>query len=795
MPIKSANGIPRHHLIAALLGLATAVTNFGSLAIEPRYLLAFGDIFLFLAAATMGTRGTIIAVSVALASQYFVIPDPIHLSRISTLVLCCALMGQRNQRFSGFPTVVAIWALVFAPAIELAQLWGYWPQNTPINTIARWALTDIGLSLLAGALLLSQDFWVSLTLKPRRRSLSQILLHVLTLTAFGTMLATFALPQVGLAVLTHGAYSADATSWIAAIILAVATPALASIALSKVLTRLSNEFDSANRLSPSREASFSGLSSSFWRRTDSGEIERGNLANNSSSSSNQFDGSRISNRSTLSPDQAICAIDNLGTIHFANRRFIKQCEIKDPEILGRKIDSISMHPALRDSIINLITSTQRIGPHACEVKLNALPDNLRYFELRSNRADSLESSSLGAKGGDIIITISDITDRRALETQLLEAQRLSSLGNFISGIGHSFNNSLMAIIGKSSIAQRTNDPEARISALKDINEAAWQAAEQVTKLVSFAEGKPSLLRDCDAAKLMREHHRMLKDMLGARYELSISGKEELGINCDPNLILQAVTNLVLNARDAYGEKGGKIEIELGIEKIDEDVSALHIGAQPGVFSRVRVRDFGTGMSPDILARAFDPLFTTKKSRGHTGLGLSTVYAITRAHDGFLTVESSANKGTTVSVYLPNRQVSNGVNLGAPVKSTEDIPTNRNAKILVVEDEDPIRNVIIKMLGSLGYQVSGCSNGIDALDRCKNDSFDLLLIDVALPQMAGPSLIQRLREMNSNTPTLLMTGHSSAVVEGSESPCITKPFDLNTLATEIEAALGSESTTA
>lgn len=794
MPNKSTDGIPRPHLISALLGLATAVTNFGALAIEPRYLLAFGDIFLFLAAATMGLRGTIIAISVALASQYFVIPDPIHLARISILALCCALMTQRNPSLSGFPTVVAIWALVFAPAIELAGIWGYWPEPASTNVIARWAITDIGLSLLAGALLLSQDFWVSLTLKPRRRSLSQILIHTLTLTAFATMLASFALPQLGLAILTRGNYSTDATSWMLAITFAVVVPALASVTLSKIIASLSHEFASVSRLSPNREASFSGLSSSFWRRTASGEIERANHENSGSSGNNQVDRAGSNNSSPLTPDKAICAIDNLGTIHFVNRRFIKQCEIKDSEVIGRKIDSISMHPTLRDAMIGLVTNTQRVGPHACEVRLNALPDNLRYFELRSNRADSLEGSALGTQGGDIIITVSDITDRRALETQLLQAQRLSSLGNFISGIGHSFNNYLMAIIGKSSLAQRATNSDARAAALKDITEAAWHAAEQVTKLVSFAEGQPSLLRDCDAGKLLREHHRMLQDMLGARYELTISGREELGINCDPNLILQAVTNLVINSRDAYGKDGGRIEIELEIEKIEEDVSALHIGAKPGVFSRMRVRDFGAGMSQDILARAFDPLFTTKRSRGNTGLGLSTVYAITRAHDGFLTVESSPNKGTTISLYLPYRQLSIGKETGVEINPTKDTTEMCNAKILVVEDEDQIREVIVKMLGSLGYQVSGCSSGVDALDRCKNDSFDLLLVDVALPQMAGPALIQRLREMNNCARALLMTGHSTAVASEIATPCISKPFDMETLATEVKTALSSNTTT-
>ena len=313
--------------------------------------------------------------------------------------------------------------------------------------------------------------------------------------------------------------------------------------------------------------------------------------------------------------------------------------------------------------------------------------------------------------------------------------------------------------------------------------------------MDFAEGEPTLFRNTDLRELMKNRQALIREMLGDHYEVTVGGAaQSVGINCDQNLILQAVTNLVLNARDSYQGKNGEIEISIDTETIPEQVSAVHVGARPGTFARLRVKDRGMGMTPDVLAHAFDPLFTTKRSAGRSGLGLSTVFAIVRAHDGFLTVESTPEKGTSVSIYLPLVAVT------TPSEAVRaEIEANRAAvqletgkgRILVVEDESTVRELVSQMLGLLGYEVQSCASGDEAIEEFKTRSFDLVLVDMVMPRMDGPSLIQKLREINSKTNALIMTGYGESLHNGKmREPLLSKPFDLETLAKTVKKAIES-----
>lgn len=774
----------RGYLLGVILGgLASTVNHLCHLAAGVHF--SVGDLFLFICAGALGFPATLASILVAGGYDWFFGVEGWHAARLALLMAGWALLSSRNSRLAGFPFVAVAWVALFIPAAQFAQ--HFWGLAISWERLTKVAAADVSLALLAGCALLNGTVWVWLTRRAPRWSRLNLLAHALTGAAVAATISAYAFLPSGMtaygmpALLGVFTFSIGVPYWLAAFV-------------GQRLGLLESDVPSSALLRSSRQAGFSGLWSSCWRHSNAAEAFGVSSTPSLDSSTRILTPSHGS--STVNSDKAICAIDNLGTITFANRRFKKLFGIVDEEIIGKKIDAVQMTPAAREAILSHLRTFLIAGPHSSEVRLNQLPDNLRFLELTSTKSEALEDSALGSDRGDLIISARDITDRRAIETHLLQAQRLASLGNFISGIGHTFNNALMKIIGKSTTAQRSTNPAVREKALQEIIDSAWQAAEQVRKLVDFAEGPPSLTKRCDISRVIEEHKILLQGMVGSRCTLQISSSGELGVSCDQNLILQAITNLVLNARDSYDESGGSIEVDLATENIPEEVSAIHIGARPGTFVRLRVQDHGVGMTADVLAHAFDPLFTTRRSRGHTGLGLSTVYAIVRAHDGFLTAVSHPQRGTTVSLYFP--QVSLAEQAPAPpsISSEDQSPENHaKARILVVEDDSSIREMIIKMLGALGYEVSGCGNGVEALEHCSADHFDLLLVDLAMPEMPGSELISKLKQRDSSSRTVLMTGYGQNAVQSQATASLAKPFDMETLAHTVSSALSAESNNA
>jgi PAS domain S-box-containing protein len=767
----------RSCLLGTIAGAVASILSAGFCSVFPELPLTIGDLLLFVAAGTLGLSSTIIMMIVAISYEWILTANVSHIARVSFLAVTWAILCARNPRWSGFGVVVCAWLAGVFPASWAAQSFWYAPISW--STVTHWFASDLFFTLLASITLSNREIYSWFAGAPARHRPKNTLSYTLALSVLVAVVAPNLLastpysPQSWQELLAWGLFTIAVPYWLGRL-------------LSSKLAAEAHSQEQSQLLARSRDHTFSGLSSSIWRQRKSSD-EIGFMSTRSSDSNTRLL-TPHPDSGTVSPEVAICAVDNIGTITFANRKFRRLLGVSEDDVVGKKIDAVQMIPAARTALVRHFETTQKLGPYTSEARLNQLPENLRYFEISSERAEDLEASALSSSHGDLILSVRDITKRRAVETQLLQAQRVASLGNFISGIGHTFNNTLMAIIGHCSAAQRESNGEWRNKRLSEAISASWSAADQVKKLVDFAEGPPSLAEYTDINALVSEHKGLLQGMVGARCILNIHTAGPLGVSCDPNLILQAITNLVLNSRDAYQTPGGSIDITLGIEEIPEEVSAIHVGARPGTFVRLRVQDRGIGMTADILAHAFDPMFTTRKTQGHAGLGLSTVFAIVRAHDGFLTVESQPSEGTTISLYLP--QAEQPAYTVTARQSTQQPPNESvpsKAKILVVEDEDTIRSMVVMMLGRLGYEVSGCENGAEAIDRCSSQRFDLLLVDVAMPQMAGPELIKRLQEMADSPRTVLMTGYGQ-IDDSGITPCLAKPFDIETLQRTVASAL-------
>lgn len=779
---------------ALVLGTLSLVLNLSVNSLAGAPSLALGSVFLFISAGAIGVPGAIIACTVALTPTVLWHGMIFECARLFLTCLAIGFAATRFPRVPQFAVVIASW-IVTRGAIET----GWFEANSSAGGFP-WALApllEVELSLVAGALLLNPGIWATIAHRPRVPSITLLLVHVIALVSFAVMWG-------GLAAFNAAPFAGggpDYSVWWGSKMLAIGVifPAIIGFRLGAILVR---DFQEWFRLGggAAGERSFSGLSSDYWRRTESDDF-----VPVSSSTSNGVEATpRPSNEKnttpTIAPDRGICSLNRDGTITFVNRRFAKLGGLKNTEVIGKKIDAIGLHTDLVARIWTIIEETLANGPRVTELKIVQSDGSLRFFEVAAMPADQLEESAMSAGPDCAIVTLKDITDRRTVEAHLLQAQRLGSLGNLAGGIAHGFNNALTTIVGRASFARAAGDPATTIDALEEILAAANRAGELVRQLRTLAEDGPNLTANHDLNHVVSERVALLKNIVGENFAItfaeSVSG---ITVECDPHLIAQAITNVVVNARDSYNGKSGTIELSLSTETLDDDVADLFVGARPGEFARIRVKDTGLGMSPETLARAFDPLFSTKRSRGNSGLGLSIVYSIVRAHDGFLAAESHPEKGTTITIYLPLRSIAPSASATerhptASVRPStlDDIRAVEHARILVVEDEKPVRELVATMLKNLGYEVDSCTNGVEAVERCRDEEFDLVLLDMVMPRLNGSEVIASIRESGKRTHWLMMTGYGFSV-EGldADTPIIPKPFDIVALGRAVRGVLGGE----
>jgi PAS domain S-box-containing protein len=388
----------------------------------------------------------------------------------------------------------------------------------------------------------------------------------------------------------------------------------------------------------------------------------------------------------------------------------------------------------------------------------------------------------------------DITDRKALEQQLRQAQKMEAVGRLAGGIAHDFNNLLMVISGYCEfLADRTANNAELGGLVKEIARAAERAAALTRQLVTFSRKQMIAPKVIDLNAVVTENSKMLTRVIGEDIHLAMIPGAELGtVKADPSQIEQVIMNLAVNARDAM-PKGGRLTIETGNVTLDDSYVRMHSPVKPGEFVMLAVTDTGLGMDAETQAHLFEPFFTTKGSKG-TGLGLSTVYGIVKQNDGYIWVYSELGKGTTFKIYLP-RVTPTGETL--PVRS--GVPESASGpfreSILLVEDEDILRHITRQYLTKLGYTVLEANNGVTALQISATHPgpIHLLLTDVIMPGMNGRELADRLTPVRPETKVLYMSGYTENAIghNGVLEPgtnLLQKPFTLPALKAKVREVL-------
>jgi two-component system cell cycle sensor histidine kinase/response regulator CckA len=459
------------------------------------------------------------------------------------------------------------------------------------------------------------------------------------------------------------------------------------------------------------------------------------------------------------------------------------------ELLSRSAQDI-VAPEDREYLRQCLAELSRMGMRSSVYRFRRKDGTLFYGE----------TSTKQLPDGRILAMVRDITERkqaeeqrRKLEEELRQAQKLQAIGTLAGGIAHDFNNILAAILGNAQLLNMQLPPghegQAKVS---QIVLASNRAKDLVQQILMFSRQREQERRVIQMATIVTEATRLIEVTLPPAVRLEIGAPRDLPpVLADPTQIHQVVVNLCTNAVHAMRQGGGTLQVGVAVAALPEEATASQPTLPPGRYVCLRVADTGHGMDAATLQRIYEPFFTTKGVGDGTGLGLAVVHGIVESHHGAITVSSHAGQGTTFRLYFPVHEAAVPPSPAAPQMPGR----GRDQHILFVDDEGPIIEVAKVMLPRLGYRVTACNRPREALEVLQKNGgdIDLLMTDFSMPDMNGIDLIRAAVLIKPSLPTVLLTGYgrpidSRAAVGLNISEVINKPFTMENLASTIQGAL-------
>jgi PAS domain S-box-containing protein len=479
-------------------------------------------------------------------------------------------------------------------------------------------------------------------------------------------------------------------------------------------------------------------------------------------------------------NDGVCLLDRNGRVLRCNPAAERILERPSEEILGRNCDELlpagagaGEHSAFRRML------------HTRHREVAELAVGNRWLLTVADPMLREDGNWNGA-----VFILSDITERKDLEEQLLQSQKMEAVGRLAGGVAHDFNNLLTAVTGNVSLLLTETpeqDPDREL--LLAIDRAAWRAAELTGQLLKFSRRSTARLVPTDLRACLDEIAALLRRTIDPRITLEVHSASDLWlVQADSGQINQVLMNLCLNARDAMPE-GGSLRLEAENVVVDEEHARLVVQARPGKFVCLRVRDSGHGIAPDVLPHIFEPFFTTKAMGEGTGLGLATVFGVVGQHQGWVECSSVVNQGTCFAVYLPQCDAAPQPNLPATAPGS---PVGTET-ILLADDDAMVRTIGEQILRRHGYEVLTAEDGMRAVDiyRQYPDRISLVILNSSMPRVSWHDALSLLLQINPRVCVLLASGHHEKAVEQTRKGVVgflAKPYRGEDLAAAVRSAL-------
>ena len=402
-----------------------------------------------------------------------------------------------------------------------------------------------------------------------------------------------------------------------------------------------------------------------------------------------------------------------------------------------------------------------------------------------------------AREGAILYAI-DATEQKALELKFAHSHKMEAVGQLAGGVAHDFNNVLTAIIGFSDLLLQTHRPtDPAYRDIMNIKSSANRAAGLVRQLLAYSRRQTLQAEVLELGELLTDLSALLNKALGEKIALKIlPGRDLWHVKADKTQFEHVIINLAVNAKDAM-PGGGGLTIRTRNVSERESLKLASLGVAAGEYLLVEVEDTGVGIPPDVIARIFEPFFTTKEVGKGTGLGLSTVYGIVKQTGGYIFADSEVGKGTTFRIYLPRHIVESEDEFPQRARKAEVTRDLTGAgRVLLVEDEDVVRNFAARALSRQGYEVLEAGTGVEALEIMQREQrrVDLVVSDVIMPEMDGPTLLKELRKTKPDLKFIFVSGYPDdafrkSLDDGQDYAFLPKPFTLPQLAAKVKEELG------
>ena len=490
----------------------------------------------------------------------------------------------------------------------------------------------------------------------------------------------------------------------------------------------------------------------------------------------------------------IALMDERGILGECNAAFLALMGSPPDMILGSALIS-QLGSADREALTQRLCPAQDGGDSGddaatpIEVRMTGARDVVAQHYIRRLGAENGGSSGL-------ILHFIDLSERKNLEAQFAQSQKMQAVGQLAGGVAHDFNNLLTAMIGFCDLLLLRHKPgDQSFSDIMQIKQNANRAANLVRQLLAFSRQQTLQPRVLNVTDVLAELHNLLRRLIGENIEMRMLHGRDLGlIKVDQNQLEQVIINLVVNARDAMGG-GGRLTIVTSNVTASQTERREHETVPAGDYISVEIIDTGIGIPPENLQRIFEPFFSTKEVGSGTGLGLSTVYGIVRQTGGFIFVDSAVGEGSKFTILLPRHRGEAAAAEPAEPRERRGSDLTGSGTILLVEDEDAVRVFSARALRNKGYQVLEAKNGEAAMQQLSGTGprVDLLITDVVMPQMDGPTLARTVRQIRPDLKVIFISGYAEdrfkdELDDSTIAHFLPKPFSLKQLAAKVKEVI-------